>query len=65
MNQEASEGGARELDIVTDADFVPSSAEVQSCVTVEISFFTSLRRGKKRKKKVPGTEVFAFFLSMA
>lgn len=29
--------------------FVPSSAEVQSCVTVEISFFTSIR-GKKRKK---------------
>lgn len=44
--------------------FVPSSAEVQSCVTVEISFFTSIR-GKKREKKIPGTEVFASFLSMA
>lgn len=35
-------------------------AEVQSCVTVEIS----LRGGEKRKKKIPGTEVFASFLSM-
>lgn len=32
--------------------FVPSSAEVQSCVTLEISFFTSIR-GEKKEEKNP------------
>lgn len=34
--------------------FVPSSAEVQSCITLEISFFISIRGGKKGRKKSQG-----------
>lgn len=32
--------------------FVPSSAEVQSCITLEISFFISIR-GEKKEEKNP------------
>lgn len=45
--------------------FCPLVFEVQSCVTAEVSFITSLRERERKKKNTTETEVSACFLSMA